>query len=284
MDIPFRVQGSFQIFIDGIKKAEFDNLILDTGLDGFANQLFLKTCSVGSGNSTPITNQTGLDAPISSVNFSSALNSASSAAPYYWSTTVTYNFPVGSATGNLREVGIGWSSSNLFSRALLLDASGNPTTLTVLSTESLQIQYVLKLIPNSADVVGSLLVNTTNCTLTTRASKVNLALSGSVGTTTTLISAAPTLTTYDTDISPDQTGEPSGGTNALSSSQITASYVAGSYYLATQFTFLTTASNFNIQSWVFKTGVGKWQTECNPYLPKDVTKTLTITMRLIWSR
>ena len=153
-----------------------------------------------------------------------------------------------------------------------------------MSTESLQILYVLKLIPNSADVIGSMLVNTLNCTLTTRASKVNLALSGTVGTTVTLASNAPTLTTTDVDISSTPLGEPSGGSSYTATVQSTAAYTNGDHYLATEFTYPTTAGNFNVQSWVFKTGVGKWQTECNPYLPKDASKTLKITMRLIWSR
>jgi hypothetical protein len=48
-------------------------------------------------------------------------------------------FRSGVAAGNISEVGLGWDNSNLWNRALIKDANGDPTTITVLSDEYLDV-------------------------------------------------------------------------------------------------------------------------------------------------
>ena len=59
--------------------------------------------------------------------------------PYYRWAKVTWRFGQGVAAGNISEVGLGWGNSNLWNRALIKDANGNPTTITVLSDEYLDV-------------------------------------------------------------------------------------------------------------------------------------------------
>lgn len=94
--------------------------------------------------------------------------------------TLVFEFPAGRATGNLTEVGVGWTSdgviipnannNRVFSRALILDASGQPTTLTVLADEILRVTYMLRLyVPfNVPDEVKVMTIGGVNTTVTIR--------------------------------------------------------------------------------------------------------------------
>ena len=284
MDLSFRLSGAFKVLVNGVEKASFPNMILDQGLDDFVDKKFLTFCSVGDSSIAPAASQTTLQSHIAAASYALVEQDAQALTPYYWSTIVTYNFAVGAAQGNLREIGVGSASNRLFSRALLLDINGSPTTIPITATDILQIQYILKFAPNTSDVTTVLPINTISATLTTRASKVNIPLPSGLGTTITLADSTFALKVYDVDISATPIGEPSGGTSANPSSTNKIAYSAGSNFFAVEFIFGITTANFNIQSWTFRTVAGNWQTECNPYLAKDSTKTLKITMRLVWSR
>lgn len=61
-------------------------------------------------------------------------------------TRLTRQFGEGVAAGIIAEVGAGWAANGdtLFSRALITDGAGNPTTITVLSDEYLTVIYELR--------------------------------------------------------------------------------------------------------------------------------------------
>jgi hypothetical protein len=84
-------------------------------------------------------------------------STAQGSPPYYGSRTVTKRFSEGAAEGNLSEVGFGWgaSGSTLFSHALILDGGLNPTTITVLFDEFLDVSYECRLYPPLVDGTGS---------------------------------------------------------------------------------------------------------------------------------
>jgi hypothetical protein len=66
-----------------------------------------------------------------------------------------YRFAPPAAAGNISEVGVGWgTSSGLFSRALVLDGNGAPTSVTVLSSEYLEVTYEFRLYPMVDDQTG----------------------------------------------------------------------------------------------------------------------------------
>lgn len=72
----------------------------------------------------------------------------------------TITFPVGVAAGNISELGAAFgsiinSSTNLMSRALVVDANGDPTTFEVLSDEELQLTMFFRLHVSLEDVILS---------------------------------------------------------------------------------------------------------------------------------
>lgn len=119
----------------------FSNLVLDTGLDRMSAGTWIDRCCVGTGNSTPVVTQTALDSFLASTSTqqSSSTGVQTSTTPYYRWIKVTWRFGQGVAAGNISEVGLGWGNANLWNRALIKDANGNPTTITVLSDEYLDV-------------------------------------------------------------------------------------------------------------------------------------------------
>lgn len=136
----------------------FPNLITNAGLNRIgASSGWLATCAVGTGSTVPdFTDTTLVSQVASTTSVQTSSRSAQSDQPYYGSITKTYRFAQGAAAGNLTEVGIGWSGSplNLFSRALILDDEGNPTTITVLEDEFLDVSYEFRVYPPESDVMG----------------------------------------------------------------------------------------------------------------------------------
>lgn len=131
---------------------EFHNLVLDTGLQRMGIGAWVQRCYVGTGNSTPIASQTQLDATLASTSTvqSTVTGMNTTTKPYYYSIQKTYRFGEGVAAGNLTEVGLGWTVSGqnpCWNRALIKDANGNPTTLTVLSDEFLDVTVEIRIYP-----------------------------------------------------------------------------------------------------------------------------------------
>ena len=122
-----------------------DNMILDQGFEylitGRADALGY--FGVGSSSQVVQPTDTGLIAPIA---FTSANDFADQGwdaeGGFGWSRVVR-SFARGAAAGNISELTTGYSSNNTSAtaRALVRDALGNPTTITVLSDEVLTITW-----------------------------------------------------------------------------------------------------------------------------------------------
>lgn len=127
----------------------FHNIVLETGLNQMSVGQWVDRCCVGSGNSTPVSTQVSLDALIASTTTVQSVSTAVQItnAPYYLSLTRTYRFGQGVAAGNLSEVGLGWGNTSLWNRALIRDSSGNPTTITVLADEYLDVSAEIRVYP-----------------------------------------------------------------------------------------------------------------------------------------
>lgn len=139
-------------------QGDFDNLILNQGLERIGTGAPLGACQVGTGTSAASVTQSALDSFVAGTgSLIAQSNTFVTGATPYWSCTFTYRFAEGAAAGILAEVGMGWAAtgSNLFSRARILDAGGNPTTITVLSSESLDVEYTLRFYIPLTDVTGS---------------------------------------------------------------------------------------------------------------------------------
>ena len=159
----------------------FDNLILNQGLDqigsvvnfNVSEPILFNTANVGTGSTPPAVTDTQMEAFLAAAvdtnGYITSYVAAAGGDPAYYKCLHTYRFPAGSATGNLTEVGTGENRAsnigeNLFSRALILDGSGNPTTLTVLSTEILDVTYEYRVYIDQTAIPFSQVINGTTYT------------------------------------------------------------------------------------------------------------------------
>lgn len=157
VQIETKVGALFKLVVhkgDGVPVREtdwFHNLVLDSGLDRMGVGNFIYKCCVGTGNSTPVASQTALDSFLASTDTitSTSYSKNTTTLPYYMSNTARWRFGEGVAAGNISEVGMGWDDQNLWNRALIRDAQGNPTTITVLPDEFLDIIAEVRLYPSN---------------------------------------------------------------------------------------------------------------------------------------
>lgn len=274
--------------------AEFHNLITNVGLDLLAasggSAQYLGLCCVGSGNTAPSNGDTALVALVAStstVNATSA--SAQPSSPYFGTRTNTYRFAMGAAAGNLAEIGIGHIATNLFSRALILDGGGSPTTITVLSSEFLDCTYTFEVIVPLVDVTGTVTIAGVSTAYTLRAANstsVNAWCPAQGGTGM----GAQGITAFSGAIGAITTMP--AGTPVSNDSIATASYTPGSLLLDSTGTFGLNSSNFGaggVQSAMsrcgdFSEGMGDFQVGFTPAIAKDNTHIMTLTMRNSWVR
>lgn len=146
------------------------NLILNQGLDFFGgghDRNMMDSCVIGSGNSQPSYTQNKLDtavAGVSGATFSTKYDyDASRDGNLYKTNKVCkYSF-TGLNNVNISELGLASTYSNtsayyLCTRALIKDSQGNPTTITVLSGEILEIYYKLWAVYDITDKTGQMSV------------------------------------------------------------------------------------------------------------------------------
>lgn len=149
-----KLSGEYRLVIkrngEEIDTGWFKNLILNQGLDrlGTNNEVLLGYARVGTGTTAPVITNTTLEAQVafSQSGPSGTPTVVNSGAPNYTTlTTYQYTFTQGAVTGNISEVGVGWATTGatLFSRALIVDGSGTPTTITLTSIDQLIIYYRL---------------------------------------------------------------------------------------------------------------------------------------------
>lgn len=271
----------------------FNNLITDQGLNQLGVGQLGYFCMVGTGTATPAVTDTTLGNKIAHTTTTvSATAGGSASAPYYGSYTVVYRFAAGVATGNLTEVGIGYSSTLVFSRTLIKDGSGNPTTITVLSTEALDVTYEFRLYSPSADVPHSTVIAGVTYTGVVRASSVT-AFSGNAawyagfpfGATAGSLTggSSPVAQVYSGTIGA-VTGSPTG-TNSQINDPVDSAYSANSMQRTGTVTApLSTGNVGGIQAVRIATRLGAYQISFSPAIPKDATKVLTLGLTLSWAR
>lgn len=126
----------------------FPNLITNLGLNRPGAGTNYGAISVGTGNATPLVTDTNLQARIATTATDQGSGyTASVGTPgdvdWYTAYTLTLRFAQGAAAGNLTEIGVTTNATPwpCYSRALILDGGGSPTTLTVLSDEFLDATY-----------------------------------------------------------------------------------------------------------------------------------------------
>lgn len=304
------VSGHFTMIAHGgargrVVLAEFDNIILDAGRDYSCNggTNAAEYCQVGTGTTTPTASDTSLVNKIAHSNtqtnqmFPAAYVAAS---PPYIQGSLTWRFGVGVAAGNLSEVGIGWASSgSLWSRALIVDSGGSPTTITILSDEQLDVVYTLRVYPPTTDVTGSVTLGGVSYSYTLRPNDIDNMWNYSpyqmlTGFVRGWSSSDATLQCFSGGIG-SANNSPSGtnGSNYGNSIVNLASYASGSFQRAAEFVANLNYCNIagGIKSMVFSAPSGNgpgygfsYQAEFSPNIPKDNTKVLKLTLMFTMSR
>lgn len=290
---PCRVGGFYRLRVfksDGDLKSEvgfFENLMLDNGLEIVADELsYMNLCFVGSDSTPPAVSDTQLG---SLVGTSSAISDTqsgnNSVSPYYTYRINTYRFAQGDAAGNLAEVGVGKASTNLLSRSLIKDGMGNPTTITVLSDEVLEVTYEFRIYPNETDATGTVTISGSgDHDYTMRPALVTNGAWWRLISTGTPANESGQWVVYDGAIG-GVTGSPSGASELLSQAG-GEPYSAGSKTMEFKNTAGLDDGNFagGIKSVRASCGWGTWQVEFTPAIPKDSMKILTLTLSHSWAR
>lgn len=307
INIQNKLTGEFRLLVkraDGTEEDTgwFSNLILDQGLDRLGNSssgAIMQFAQVGSGTIAPAVTQTSLQTYVAggqSVPAAQASSTANEGAPLYRTTlTYTFAFLQGAVVGNITEVGTGWAASGaaLFSRALILDNLGNPTSITLVPIDQLTVFYRLRFNPILTDTTGSILLGVTNYNYTMRVSNV-----GSFANIQFLLNSSNNFSVAQTvNIFPYPAGSLLGpvtgvptGTVGTAGTAVTAAYSPGTYYRDSTFTLSITQGNVagGIQAlrfvWPQSYSVMNFQLRFDTPIPKTNTNVLTLTLRFSWGR
>lgn len=279
--------GAIRELGEGGTRLEFDNLITDLGLNMLGTGGIGSTCFVGSGSTAPAVSNTSLVSQVASSGSPTATSGgANGQSPYYAWYRQTWRFQPGAATGNLSEVGVGTASNSLFSRSLIKDGNGNPTTITILSNEFLDVLYELRLYAPTADVTGTVNISGTNYAYTLRAAGVTN-WSGQAAQIGLRID-----TNYGASLGSGDIGtvtQDIGGTIASSIPCTNNAYSNNSYKS-------TGSINCGLNDANFQTGVKsvsyggspnsfiRFQASFTPPIPKTSDKTLSLNVEVSWAR
>ena len=286
----------------------FDNLITDVGMNRVGTvttntsstlNAFDSLCGrfvVGSGSAEPQFTDTALQAPIAFASADSVLDNESSSYNRGWyEITVRHRFGQGQAAGNLSEIGIQHTSASgpLWSRALILDGAGDPTTITVLPDDFLTCYYTLRIMIPQEDAVFNI--------------DVDYDVDGTVPTVVTARPLNADSSTINTGwgLNPMYNGninEPlaySGGLSAPNASHPQGIGIGGGITEPTTYPpyvhdsferFYTISLSLNqlnsteIRTVLARRMLGYWQVEFNPPLQKNNTQTMQLTFGYSWAR
>lgn len=292
LEFKLQVAGHIEIYSDKRGKlAEFDNIFLDQGLNALGTKSMPGYIWLGSGSAEPHPSNTQLVNFVARSNESSlripTTHGVNGSAPYYTWSRIGVRFDPLGVNVNLSELGLG-TETELYTRALIKDANGIPTTLTILSDEILDIAYMVRIYAPTTDATGQ------------------ITLGGNIGGTYNWIARASYVTTngayhsrfwavqrsasytgyatvYDGPLG-DITQEPSGdGCNATHEC---VPYVQNSFTSKSVVSVDTTQGNFvgGIRSITLCLGWGDYQMQFDPAIPKTDLDTLSLTFAVTYAR
>jgi len=301
-----KLSGEYRLVIkrngEEIDTGWFKNVILNQGLDqlGTNGNVLNGYARVGTGTTAPAVTDTQLQAQVAASNSGpSNVTVVNSGAPNYTTlSTYEYTFTQGAVVGNISEVGVGWATTGatLFSRALIVDNMGVPTTITLTAIDQLTIYYRLNASQPTTDTTTSVTISSVSYPYTIRTA---LAASfASVGATFQYgygFTRLNGVLLYGNDAALGAiTGQLSGTIIANSGNPgftfTYPAYTPGTYYRDS--TFSVDVSTGNDAG-----GIGGIQLTWGAYnsslqnqivlptpIPKTNTQVLTITCRFTWAR
>lgn len=328
MNINVGIRGQYKIVVsrggDTVADTDwFDNVILDQGLHrmgqgGSSGAKCITHIHLGTSNTAPSTSQTGMLQFLTAQQVQSVATGGATADSTVFSSnnntiTMTWKAPFaqGAVIGDIAEVGSAWAASGetAFSRARIKSRTGEDTTITVTSIDTVTAYYRLIVHPPLGDVTGTLTIDGAPYPYTLRAAAINSAwmqirtlssnnnttFSGTSWTHPSQITAYGSGSTLGTVL---QTPGGGGGTAAANATDVGNTYfgAVGSYTnnftRDYKFGFDPTRGNApgGIQSlsMVFANQDGgttmQYQMRFDTPVPKTSTSYFTITLRVQWAR
>lgn len=310
IDVEFgRVSGRFMIekILPGGERVVaadwFENLVTDAGLDGLGTQssaALTGACGAGSGTTPPTVGDSGLQSQLGTRAELTAWAAGPATTPvdHTWVRNV-YTFNVGQVVGNVAEVGTFSSTTGgtMFSRALIKDTGGNPTTVTVLADEQLVVTYELRKYPPLTDAAGTISITVdgvaTNFDYVIRAANFHSNSHQNNyywAATREFARSGFYAVAFETNTLGGTSGCPVGA-SARSSQDTTATYVNGSFQRDVAHSWAIAHANFatGVGSVVIgelygSGGHGGFQISFSPKLPKNSRRTLSLPFRFSWGR
>lgn len=306
--VNIQLAGYIQVIIqhkDGTKTEIpwFRNLITNQGLDmlgsfaGYNTLGYMPShCAVGTGNTTPAVTDTKLVNEIAHTPvFGQATNLSSSSyvsgSPSYWSYLGTWTFAQGAVVGNIAEIGFGGPLTSgstfvtCYARSLIKDNLGNPTTISVTSTDILTVNYEMREYINVTDTATTVTISAVVYNITVRRVAITTPPPG-YAYTAVYSSGLYRSTAFTGGLAAVTASTPLGSSLGYIDGAL-GSYTNGNYYISC--TVVAGVSNWNngggiptvtIEHFKF----GNWQVAFSPNIPKDNTKQLTLVWTVSWSR
>ena len=287
----------------------FDNLITNTGMNRIgevttnsisasSRTSFYTLCGrfvVGSGSATPAFTDTALQNPVAFASSDPVLDNESSNYERGWyEITVRHQFGQGQAAGNLSEIGIQHTSTSgpLWSRALILDGAGNPTTITVLPDDFLTCYYTLRIMIPKEDAVFNIDVDYDEdgivpTVVTGRPLNANdSSASAGWGLRAAATSNAAYLQFYTGGLADPTASNPLGSPiGSRTSTFSTVPYVTNSFErYVTRTNGLNEHNSQELRTARVNALMGAWQIEFDPPLQKNNTQTMQVTFGYSWAR
>jgi hypothetical protein len=298
-------QGFFNIKLIDAKtgrvkrELDFPNLIVDAGLDFIGQSGTPLTCmtymGMGTGGTAPAVSDTALQTPIGTRVTRDSVSPSSGPSFAYWQESFVFTFLEANANGNLAEVGLFSSASTgtMWTRQVLKDSGGTPTTITKTSAERLTVTYNVRLYSPTVDVTGNVTITGSGVhAYTSRAMQIDDSGSwGAFPLTGFYAGGGSSAYLHESATLGSTTGQPSGvedGTTTTSSVSV-GSYTSGTFQRQHTYFWDTGRGNFG-------TGVGSitfggtnsntnmFQCAFGTQILKTALKQLTIVAQLSWGR
>lgn len=300
--VPTKMSGRFRLSLmkrgrTPHKVLEFDNLITNAGLNRIGTSSAATHFQIGSGSTAPAVTDTALASWLAGSNTSAVgaqVDTYFAGPPDYREFSHLRRFAEGVGTGTIAEVGVGWAASgSLFSRALVVDGVGTPTTIEKLADDILDVEYFFRTYPPQDDVIGTINISGSSYDYVGRAA--NVVFSGANPWTSSYhldggaFSGTQACSVAETNVLGTRTGQPTGRTSSGTNPPMLA-YVDNSLQRDCTFDFSLSEANyasglgavcpFRIPTW----DNPKYQFAFTPKIPKDGTKVLSMTFRQSWGR
>lgn len=269
----------------------FPNLITDNGMELLKGPGFLNYIMVGSGSTAPAKTDTTLGAFVAGM-AGTASKGPSDFTPvdYPWcSAQTTCQFAKGAAAGNLSELGVGISQTNMFARSLIKDTSGNPTTITVTSIELLTVTYQWRVYFDlTYSHQDQFTIDGTTYTTTTMAGLIRDDFA--TGWNINGFNDSGGLQVNASTGAVGSPGSNPAGTYLGALAATNTMGAAGQYYRDVSLTVSESQWNDNITAFVTVLPISGAYNAClqkvgvSPALAKNNNKTLNLTIRVSWAR